>query len=566
MKRLITYILVMCLLLSVCAYADQSDVNITELRAVQTTNGTTGEISQYVRISGTTTDVLNNKILTIGIIGENLDKSDSSNYEILKQLIVASDGSYSVDIPFGKGGNFIVRVSAQDNDTPVEMTITTASVDVINEFMHGIKYVYDKSQLDSKIMSDGEILGFDMMIYKRLSLQKRESICDEVLSDARMEPIQQIKAAFDASCSVIALSAQNDTDIVLDTLEHYEDLYSFGSDGEFVLFQNGDAELRRYVLQKFGSTTLQTTEDVKSTLYKYTALYDIYDIEMDSQMINKITSHSSYINPTQYSAFNNLNLSQKTNVAGYLNKNKAENMTDFNAKLEYVITNYSILYPQKQNNGTVGDGSRPSSSVGTLPQTPPAAGMIGGSTEITVSFDDLGESKWAEEAILYLLKNKVVNGKTTGKFYPNDNVTRAEFVKMLMLGYGVTSDDGKSKAFSDVPSSHWAHEYVNIASSRGLVNGISETEFGADSYITREDMAVMGYRLLICFSEFIGEQSIENVFADFSSFSDYAKNGILMLNKHGFLNGYPDGSFKPKNNVTRAEAAQFVYNLIKGRG
>ena len=173
----------------------------------------------------------------------------------------------------------------------------------------------------------------------------------------------------------------------------------------------------------------------------------------------------------------------------------------------------------------------------------------------------ISHPEFGEEFSRELLR--IILGKEIGKFYPNDNVTRAEFVKMAMLAFELSADNSVKKSFYDVPSTHWAFEYVNIASSRGLVNGISQNEFGVSNNMTREDMATLGYRILSYFGGITGGQSLENKFTDYASFSDYASNAILMLNNYEYINGYPDGSFKPKDNVTRAEAAQFIYNLVK---
>lgn len=563
MKRFITYIILASYLLA-CIPASAGDFDNARIDLVQDVDDITGMVTQRINISGTAAAEFINKLITIGIIEESLDKSKATDYQVVKQIIADSAGGYSIAIPFQSGGSYIIRISSELSSEVTELALTTASADTINEFMNDIKYEYDKTELNLALLANGEDLGFDLTIYNGLSQTKQEAICEEVLSDARMAPMQEIKAALSSNCAVIAISNQSDKSIVLDTLSHYEDLYSFGSDGEYNVFSNGSSELKNYVAQKLGSSAMETPADVKNVLYEYTALYDIYDIEIDSEMISNISTYSSYITPSVYSSFSGMNLTQKTNVAGYLKQNKAESMSDFNSKLLYVITNYNELYPSVNEGTTVGGNSSSSSSV-ALPLSPStgAAGNVG--TAITVSFDDLDDVQWAEEAILSLLDKKVVNGKQVGKFCPNDNVTRAEFVKMLMLAFGITADNSTSKTFDDVPASHWAYEYVTIASSKSLVNGISQSEFGVDNFITREDMATLGYRVLSYFGGITGGQSLENKFSDSISFSDYAINGILMLNNEGYLNGYPDGSFKPKNNVTRAEAAQLIYNLIKER-
>lgn len=555
-----------CMLTNVCALASNDPLN-SRIDVIQDVDSVTGIINQSIKISGTADTELKNTILTVGIVGSDLDSDNVQNYKVVKQLIIGNDGRYSITIPFQSGGSFVVRLGNEKISQPVQVDLSTASADTINTFMTGIKSSYDKTKLNSEILSKGDELGFDLTIYKRLSNAKQEEICDAVLDDAKTLPIQEIKEFFNNKCSIISVSDQTDKDIVLDSVNYYIDKYSFGNDKEYKVFSDGNTELKNYVAQNVGKKTMSTHSEIKNTLYEFTVLYDLYDIEVNSQMVNKIDAHSFYITNAEYSAFSSLTLAQKTNVATYLANNKAIDMNDFNTKLGYAIVNYQALFPQSQPD-------RPSSSPGvsggvsggssvSLPTTSSPSVPGNNPVQVTVNFSDLKDAQWAEEAILYLLDKKVVNGKEIGKFYPNDNVTRAEFVKMAMLAFELSADNSVKKSFNDVPNTHWAFEYVNIASSRGLVNGISQNEFGVSNNMTREDMATLGYRILSYFGGITGGQSLENKFTDFASFSDYASNAILMLNNYEYINGYPDGSFKPKDNVTRAEAAQFIYNLVK---
>ena len=83
----------------------------------------------------------------------------------------------------------------------------------------------------------------------------------------------------------------------------------------------------------------------------------------------------------------------------------------------------------------------------------------------------------------------IVSGDDTGKFNPNDNITREQFLKMLVEAAGIETDEAEN-TFADVKDA-WYKPYVLKAKNFGIVNGISDTEFGIGSNITRQDMAVM---------------------------------------------------------------------------
>ena len=106
---------------------------------------------------------------------------------------------------------------------------------------------------------------------------------------------------------------------------------------------------------------------------------------------------------------------------------------------------------------------------------------------------------------------------------------------------------------------------MNIAFNSGVVNGVSETEFGVGKYITREDMAVMIYRAVKASGmdvEIIVENPAE--LSDMDSVSDYAKEAVEFMIEKGAINGI-NGEFRPKDYATRAQTAQMLYQIIKIR-
>ena len=183
--------------------------------------------------------------------------------------------------------------------------------------------------------------------------------------------------------------------------------------------------------------------------------------------------------------------------------------------------------------------------------------------ENKLPFEDIDGVEWAYTAIEHLYNNKVLNGKSEKIFAPNDNVKREEFVKLVVNGFGLEKD-GETK-FADVDKDAWYAEFLNIAFNSGVVNGVSETEFGVGKYITREDMAVMIYRAVKASGmdvEIIVENPAE--LSDMDSVSDYAKEAVEFMIEKGAINGI-NGEFRPKDYATRAQTAQMLYQIIKIR-
>jgi len=171
-------------------------------------------------------------------------------------------------------------------------------------------------------------------------------------------------------------------------------------------------------------------------------------------------------------------------------------------------------------------------------------------------FNDISAYGWAKEAINALAERNIISGKSEGVFAPGDKITRSEFCKMAVLAFDIpfTNVEGK---FTDVPVTAWEHDYVMAAYSAGLINGVTETEFDGGSEIKREDMAVIISRYLET------EQNAENLlFADGAEISDYAKKAVASLYSLNIINGMDNNMFCPKQSVTRAQAAQVIYNTI----
>ena len=188
----------------------------------------------------------------------------------------------------------------------------------------------------------------------------------------------------------------------------------------------------------------------------------------------------------------------------------------------------------------------------------------GGHQGITLTpFSDMEQYKWAEDALYYLSQKNIVSGYGDNTFKPENNITRAEFVKIIVSCF-FDEYEGAEMPFADVGADKWYSKYIAAALAQKIVSGLSETEFGPDRYMTRQDMAVVLYNTakIIDFDTDTEKADI----ADDSDISEYAKEAVYALKNAGVINGYEDGSFRPKNNANRAETVQMVYNFLIKRG
>ena len=164
------------------------------------------------------------------------------------------------------------------------------------------------------------------------------------------------------------------------------------------------------------------------------------------------------------------------------------------------------------------------------------------------------DGHWAQANIEYLVGIGAVAGYPDETFRPDALITRAEFAKVIVDAFELTAESGK--VFTDT-ADHWAEDYIATAAANGIVTGYSDTEFGPDDLITREQMAVMIVKAAKL-SIVTGELN----FIDKANISDWASSYVITAVQNELMNGYQDNSFKPLNNATRAEAATVIYNAL----
>jgi uncharacterized repeat protein (TIGR02543 family) len=168
-------------------------------------------------------------------------------------------------------------------------------------------------------------------------------------------------------------------------------------------------------------------------------------------------------------------------------------------------------------------------------------------------------SDWAVPFITKLVSAKILEGRTDGTLDPKGDVTRAEFTKLIVLGLNIKAGESP-KGFTDV-TSHWSKEFVDIASSKQIVLGVSDTAFAPDSRITREQIAAIAYRALQSLNVTLPEVTT-TAFADEGKVSAYALDAVRTLKQLVIIAGRDTGLFDPKAYATREETAKIISGLI----
>lgn len=149
-----------------------------------------------------------------------------------------------------------------------------------------------------------------------------------------------------------------------------------------------------------------------------------------------------------------------------------------------------------------------------------------------------------------------MRGDIDGNLNPNNNITRAEFVTIINRAFGY--DRVGTTPFTDVEDTDWYAEDVAIAYTAGYITGTSESTFSPLSEITREEAAVILARNMMM-QPAVGENTD---FTDGRDLSSWSSGLVSTASAYNLISGYPDGSFRPQNPITRGEVAIMVTKAI----
>ncbi len=175
-------------------------------------------------------------------------------------------------------------------------------------------------------------------------------------------------------------------------------------------------------------------------------------------------------------------------------------------------------------------------------------------------FTDM-DDHWAKPLVTKMAFLGVVNGFEDGTYKPEDTVTRAEFITMVM---NYTKDDVSDYkgAFSDVNATQWYANYAQTAADKGYIPNamISDGKFYPQQNITREEMAA----ITSCIYKTKAEDTYKadlSVYTDSGAISQWAYEDMEIAARLGIVNGVDETTIQPQGNATRAQAAVMLSRL-----
>lgn len=194
-------------------------------------------------------------------------------------------------------------------------------------------------------------------------------------------------------------------------------------------------------------------------------------------------------------------------------------------------------------------------------------------TKPLTPFDDMFGYDWAEKAVGVMATLGVTEGIADTSYYPAKDITRGEFITMLMRICKQKS--GKDvEAFGDVEKESYQYESIMTAKALGIAKGDENGNFRPDETITRQDICALVYRTMLKMNKVNPEIDIDEYISKFSdkdSIAAYAAESVAGLIRAKILIGDENNLLRPLDNMTRAEAAVLLnrlaeFNILVSRG
>lgn len=489
------------------------------------------------------------------------DLNDISNNNV-KEIIQAIDmfetetEDYTVDIVLGKNadsGSYLIRINGAGLAEPYEFTYEKYyNVAQIQELFEKIKNGDKNGILNIlEIDENREILGLTPdEVYGGMSDTAKEIVAEKIYTDkAGIETVETLREYFKESSIIVGITHAEKGEISAKILKQYGEVAGFSEYAKYEVFMNMTETGQNLTGERLIGKDFSVVQNRESLFNEAVILAELENASGAADFKEILRDNKGYFESGVLDKYLNMSDSSSVDAKIMDEISKIDSLKELAEKIKE-LTSKTTSKPSG-NSGGGGSG-------GGMSVTAPANVV---STANNMIFNDISEVSWAETAINYLYSKGIVNGKAEGLFYPNDPVKREEFVKMLVLAFGLTGE-GNNPNFYDVNESDWYHFYVTEAYKSGIVKGVSNERFGVGEYITRQDMAVMVYRIIKDVTSDFENAGVLG-FTDKTDISEYAREAVAGLRAAGVVSGMADGSFKPMSGSTRAQAACIIFKAIE---
>lgn len=457
-------------------------------------------------------------------------------------------GEYEVTIMIdgnGESGDYTIRVNSAKLDAPYEKVFDFYDTREIQNILSSIKTSSANDIMD--IIEQEEtrnILGINIPLYEKLD--NRLFVATYIKNNVgSINNVTALKKYFALGCVFSFFNNSNDPKTASVYIDTYKNDLEIADHYLYELFLGFSEMAKEDMCKRLINKNISNNDDFVYKFYEASFLtgikYPLGNLAVKNLMKDNKEILSNFSLDKYWSLDDTYSVDSR--IAG-------ENFATYDRLVEKIN---SILNTSKSSTGGGGGGGGVTTTLNVTQTSHDESAKI--------QFTDLESVQWAKEGINYLAKKGIINGKGDGLFAPQDNITREEFVKMLVVAFDIYDEAAQSQ-FDDAAQNEWYYKYVSSGVKAGLINGVSGNMFGIGEKITRQDMAVLIWRFLNHVGSTLPKSEILG-FVDKAHIAEYAIEAIAALREAGIVSGMSDGTYMPNAFCTRAQAAQIIFSALK---
>lgn len=445
-------------------------------------------------------------------------------------------------------GDYVFKIYFLGNAKNEVINIHYSSVQDKKIAFDDIKNATNANEFAKAIYKNMSILETGDKYVENMDVSQLENVCENMYKNTYTYENSKVfyeDLRYNAALYVLGCGGTN----AYDAAGYYSDILNFENAKMYKQYT-----LLKHKEKVFGmfAETPKNVEDAVDMFNGFVLLQMINEAESYGKIVEYIDSYKDVIT-FDLAVYNSSDI-YKTCLYLFSRQDEYTSMTQLanaiiSAKGEQTDDNTGKV-PPKRGNG--GGGGTVKDSIKVTEDT--KDNNIG---TYVPAFADVGKDYWAAEYIKSLKERNIISGDEQGNFNPENDITREEFTKMLVLAAGLYNENAIC-GFYDVQSCKWAESYIGSAVEAGIINGVDNNTFGVGEKLTRQDMAVMVYRI---FGDKISTGNME--FTDAQDISEYAKQAVAALANDGVINGFEDGEFKPFETARRSQCAKLIYAVTE---
>lgn len=327
--------------------------------------------------------------------------------------------------------------------------------------------------------------------------------------------------------------------------------------------------LSKYQSDPSVKTATERALNVLSAMQSENGGYSSYGVQTAESAAQVLTALSALGIPYSDSRFVKNGYSLADNINSFRNSDGSFSHTDSSNLMATEQCFYALVSAKRVQEGKTALFDMSDVSVSDTD----FVGVTGRNSDITApktvypnkTFPDISGHKY-ETAVRELAERAVISGMSDGTFAPEKTLTRAEFTAIIVSALGLPAKSGG--AFCDVAQGDWYYDFVNTAYAYGIISGTSDSEFSPNLSVTTEQTAVILEKtaILCGLTDTLDDTAVRDILAEFTDYTDvsvWARASVAFC----FENNIADRSamqINPKTAVKRGQAADMLYNLLKG--